>query len=654
MTDYAARLFEPSKPPPETARDYASELFGGVSAPVGAVSPIAPEADFGRDAGIGTQAVASIAQDPQARLRYYAQQRGIPEDRYRVVDGRVAYQGDDKKFYWEEPPGEFLNPRSWPGALARGVGPSISTVPAAAAGIATAPMAATGVGLAGTVGAAAAGGAVGQMAREAIARDLMGQETSGYRVAENAAIEGLAQGVGIGAGALMQRGQARDIARLNRPAANALQTQARAHGIELTPAELTNLPSLKAQQKVVGNLPASADTMAQFYENRAANQIAPAVERQLAAISPQDSAELAGRSIRTAAQQAMDQVAADRAAQASPIYQRAFQAAPAVDVSPVISAIDNRLPFLKGPIRQNVERARALLFNGQTPDGRLQALHNAKLAIDEMIAGQGENSVGNVSRRELTQIQQGLLRQMDAASPDYGSARQIFANLSPGVNEVREGVVGILADLPDTQTQKAAAKLFAPDVGVQSATEARRLLNQADPAAWQAIKRSYLEDTWLKSQKETLAGGPSVNAGAKWRQSLMGVPKQRAVLQATLDPHEFAALDDLSQVLEAAGRVKPIGSDTAYNQEIIKDLKDNALGPLRLLRLASPGDFGNQLADALVSWRTNGQTERLAQIITSPDGMRRLRELRQLSPNQWRAAAAAGHVATAGARIATQ
>lgn len=464
--------------------------------------------------------------------------------------------------------------------------------------------------------------------------------------------------VGAGLSRFAQRRLAKDINRLDPAKVAGLQQKAQAQGIQLTPAEATNLPSLKAQQKALGNLSETSDDLQAFVEGRAGGQIEPAVNRFLENVSPVEGAEIAGLQGRAAAQRALDDVATNRAAQARPIYQRAFAQAPQVDTKSVLSGLRNEMKVFPkgGEVRRQLSKAANLitrsvntpqrtvkLETGQTistptmtqrlvPETDLAKLHSAKVEIDQMINAVAlDKKLGPTTKAKLTQVRQGLKKAMEAASPDYATATNIYADLTPGVARVREGITGVIADLPDTNVRLAASKLFNPQTsGPVLMREAKGQIQKADPQAWQALKRAWLEDRWLKAGQETLEGGPRVNRGALFRKALLGDQKQKRMLQEALEPGEFKALSDLSEVLEASGRVKSVGSDTAWNQELMRAQRQGASSILsRALRLSTP-DALKTIAERWDERRLAQQSQQLMSIITSPDGVQMMRELKRL------------------------
>lgn len=121
----------------------------------------------------------------------------------------------------------------------------------------------------------------------------------------------------------------------------------------------------------------------------------------------------------------------------------------------------------------------------------------------------------------------------------------------------------------------------------------------------------------------------------------MSDPRQREILGSVLSPDEFKGISDLLDVLEAAGRVKPIGSDTAWNQEMQR-LANQAATPgwAKFLRALRPQDWGKLMEDAVTRRNLGKNANRIVDIITSPNATADLRALRQMSKGQARWAAA--------------
>lgn len=598
-----------------------------------------------------TIAATSFADDPENVVRTFAAKR-FPDmdinqamDRYAIIDDKVVYKGLDGGLYAEVPEG-------WsPEALAkRGAslaGPAIPFTASTVAGVASAPMLLSGpVGAAGSVGITSAAGAGGEAVRQYIGQELTGDPISGADIATEGAVSGLGQGLaGLGV-KFMGRKVASDIGRLNMDDAARLESLAKGQGIKLTPAELTNLPSLRAQQKALGNLTSTSDDLADFYARRA-DDLGGAMNKQMERISAVDSAEEAGQLARSAADKAMSDVAAKRAAQAKPLYESAFASGERVNVDPVVKYIDRQLKTAKGETASTLERAKSYLMERGTDniDQSVEGLHQAKLAIRDLIDKRGDSAIGNTAKGKLKQVNKRLLDQLNKIK-DYREANKIFADLSPETTQVREGLVGVIADLKDRDLQKTASKLFNPTtVGPRSVRTAREQLKKADPAAWQAIKRAWLQENWEKAGREFATSGGKVGQGAKFRALILGDAQRKRVLKEMLEPEEFQAVTDLTNVLDAASRVKAVGSDTAWNQEMMRAMREDATpGWAKAARVMRPQDWGRMVEDWATEQSLRGQSRKILEAITSPQSLSKLKELKQVSPRSAKAAAIVGSV----------
>ena len=596
---------------PAAGSRYQGMLFGTSPAPAEAAPDPARETsgmgDFFR--GLGDTAMFGFADEAEAGIRSLLGGEGYDAELERV---RGYHENASPAWYG----GAFT------GLAVPGLGIGGLAARGATKG---ARLALAGAGGAAEGGLAAAGGADGSLAERAAAVPM------GVAVGGAAGLAGGA--IGEKLVSRLERRLAEDIERLDDLETSRLRGLAEDQGITLTPAELTNLPSLKQEQKRIGQFAQTGDDLADFYRNRNADQIDPAIERFLGGISDIEGDEVAGDLARSAANRASDAVASNRASQASPLYQKAFDEAAPVDTAPILAKIDEigRTAPEGGEVSRALGKARRLL--GKNTD--LPTLHGVKLELDQMIsAANPTKALGNTTKAKVLDVQKALVSALDEASPDYRDARAVFADLSPGVQRVREGIVGTIADLPDQQLRTAAARLFAKGrISVRSAEEAKRQLQGADPDAWQAIKRAFIEEQWLKASKE-MVDGDAPNRGAKFKQALLGDQKQRQILQATMEPDEFQALTDLGDVLEASGRVKRVGSDTAMNQEANRLARDKAAPMLAKVLSVMNTDALPEIARRWTERRLISNSRETLAAITSPDGIQLMKELKRAKPSE--------------------
>ena len=592
---------------------------------------------------------AGVQTDKKAAITEFAKARGIPESRYRIVGNDIVYEADDGKFY-AEVPGILKAPRT---SLAY-VAPDIAeAIPSVVTGIASAPMMLGGpAGAAGSVALTGGAASLANVGRQKIAGLISGEDRplDVGQVATSGLLDAATQLIPGGRVLSANARTAADIGRLDPAAVSELQRMAQARGIQLTPAELTNLPSLKSQQKVLGNIPESSDVLGRFYERRFQEQVQPAVEDFLGSISRVSDPMTAGFRGQAALKDQLSALEKQRDTLVEPYYKAAFDVAQPVNVKPVAARIDSMLEIAKGEEKRELQRIKDLLFREvktkdaegnevvqKVLDDRLSALQRAKFAIDATLRSDAVGSMDKVIKGEITGIQKDLVAAMGANNPKYLEANEAFATFSDPIQRFMEKRPGLsLTNISPDNLNQFASRVF-DNASPQSVRYVRQQVEAVNPAAWQDVSRAWLQQKWEKASGVTPGSREiPVDAGATWRNLLLGNEKDKRVLQAALSKEQYTALTDLTSVLEAAGRVKKIGSDTAFNQKVLKDMGDQAGGLIQTagkvaggIRLDAPLKF---IADWASERQFSKNAESIAGIITSPDGMSKLRQLRKLSP----------------------
>lgn len=592
-----------------------------------------------RSAGAGTAFMGGIPTDKQSAIKYFAQKRGIPTNRYRVIDGNIAYQADDGKYYKE-----IVTPLETAGYYAPDV---LEAVPEVATGIVTSPSS-PAVAIPAT--AAVAGGA--NYLRQKIGEQLTGTPVDPLQVGLSAGTAGIAEAVPFGIKALRERKTVRDIGQLDAFAIKDLQAKAKTYGVDLTPAEVTQLNSLMAQQKVLGNIPASSKKMQQFYEVREGEQIQPAVEKFLADISGVSEQTQAGKLGLDALNARKAQLEEARELATEPLYRASFAEAQPVDVTNIVKNIDEKLKTAKGEQAGFLTKTKSLLYkeppvidaNGNVLrqgvlDDRLDALQNAKFQMDKMFKDEAFTSLDKKIQAQLTDIQQNLVRTMGKNNPKYLEANTAFAEASKPLEEFTTRKTGTsLTQISPDNLNQFATRVFSGN-DPQTIRYVKQQIEATDPEAWKAVTRAYMQDVWEKALTPSKGQkGVKLDTGAEWQNLLLGGRKQQDALRAALGDDAFMALRDLSAVLKSAGSVKKLGSDTAFNQQIMKEMASEAENdPTGILARVvgtgiSPQDWGKRINEWATERAFAKNADKLADIITSPQGMQQLKELRKMSP----------------------
>ena len=271
-------------------------------------------------------------------------------------------------------------------------------------------------------------------------------------------------------------------------------------------------------------------------------------------------------------------------------------------------------------------------------EDRLPALQRAKFDIDKMFKEESFSSMDKVVQGEVTNIKNRLINAMGKDNPMYLEANKMFEELSQPLNVFAERRAGqSLTAVSKDNLNDLANRLFN-NASPQTVRYTRQQIQSVSPEAWNDVTRAYLQTQWEKAMKPRIGSKePRIDAGADWKIMLMGDAKSQKALLEALGPQQFQALSNLTQVLEAAGRVKKLGSDTAFNQRALKEMEDNAPSALAAFAqvtggVLTPQKYGQFFRDWATERAFSKNAEQLANVITSKDGMNRLRELRKMSP----------------------
>jgi hypothetical protein len=370
-------------------------------------------------ASIPTVAAASLIQEPEARIRYYSQQMGIPAERFGIADGNIVYQTPEGTLQRVSP--------GFAREVAKGLGPSL---PAAGSALGTLPgllMSATPAAPA-AIPTAIAGGTTGAMGgqyiRELLAKQMAGQRISPFRVGTEGAIDMAASLAGALIGKGLTRAAATQAAKQFKQAlktsagdaSRALrQTLANVNAqygtkISLTPAELTGSADLIAAQKALTGDPRTGETMAQFAKERG-EQIGVAASQMLESLAPKaGTQEATGSALAQAAGEAVTQLSKQRSAAAAPAYAKAWEAGSSVNLQPFDALLTETSDKFQ-PLKNTLKRIRAnytkpAKVNGETrpvirDDINLEYVQdNIKevLVTGQTIAGNGSSGAGVCGR----------------------------------------------------------------------------------------------------------------------------------------------------------------------------------------------------------------------------------------------------------------
>jgi len=410
------------------------------------------------------------------------------------------------------------------------------------------------------------------------------------------------------------------------PNVQAAQEATEQTGIPLFQAQKTAIPAQLEKQAFVAQLPAGTQAAVKGLrqQNKAASD---AVEDLLGQIAPDEAVVTGAERIRTASQQAVDKIKNIRSEKTSPLYNEAFQEGVQVDLSPVKRLVSDKLDDLPetGEISNSLKRVLTLI-NGESPS--LKKLHNAKLEIDQMMASRGADSLGNTTKRELREIQETLLSQIDEASPTYKQARELFKQESPQVSKVQDSIVGKISKLDDTQLKQVASKIFDPaQTNPKVLLDAKKVIRDVDPEAWDQIVRVELERR-LGSIKSIAEEGTVENIPGQLFRALFPNDKSSKVLFNALSGEQKQNLKYIRTALNRAKLGRPGGSQTAGREEIKRELRGGIFQTFRNL-FRNPI---NTITSAGEDAAFNKSASALAKALYDPTWKAQMSKIRKLSP----------------------
>ena len=430
-----------------------------------------------------------------------------------------------------------------------------------------------------------------------------------------------------------------------RPITQAQQGLEQATGVNvpLFQAQQTQIPSELLKQRVLPQLDAGARAAAKALESQ--NKAAfDATSELINAIAPEGSVVSASQRFKDAAQKAIQIRKRARSEQASPIYKQAFRRERQGKNPPIkTSALQLKVSEMAKQFDQEDQIAKSLLKASKkikSANGSIQKLHNAKIEIDQMIAGTASDSLGNTTKRFLTDVQTDLVGQMTKQSPSYRAARDEFIRLSPPIEDVVDSVIGKVSEFSNTKLKNVAQTIFDPKAGLtdpKSILNAKKLIDDVDPEAWDQLLRVEMNRRigGLEQLIEDIPGDFVGNIPGQLRRTLFGNPPQRKALLSGMSEDQKKNFKYLETVLKRASSGRAAGSPTAPFGEAIEKLKgvsvvirDAIFKPLSTLQQTGErGIFDRNVA-------------RLSEVMFNPNFKPELNRLRELDPNSPAAARA--------------
>jgi hypothetical protein len=283
------------------------------------------------------------------------------------------------------------------------------------------------------------------------------------------------------------------------------------------------------------------------------------------------------------------------------------------------------------------------------PENSVGFLNEVKKQLDQA----AENATAPLAQQRSVQRAAGLSSDAAAvrqaginASPDYAAALAIQEHgRSRFLEPLLQGPLGKLAD-KDLPTRKAIEVLFPRNPLPNSADEistALSAVNQRNPWAARQLLRAHAESTFNQATRD-LQSGPTQWGGAGFASAIRGNPQQAenlaAAIQAVHGDAAWQGFDRFLQVMEAQGTRQRIGSQTAFNTEMLGDLRRGKAVGEAVLQASTVGlNLPRKVKDTIERWRLGRNVDELANLFTNPEAGPRFGQLAQAPAGSSQAAA---------------
>lgn len=592
--------------------------------------------------------------------------------RFSMVDGIPIYR-DDGGRYWAAARGDAIG-------TAREVGADVvAKSPVIAGDILAGAAAGKYAGVPGMVIGGMTGAMLGEYGRQKIGQWLTGEDVSKSEIAKEGAISGVTGGAGGLAIKWLERGAPKGWAESMPPIARAKmekldQISTRLGGGQpldqaeqylydritnklsrgerltsdeiqfyedaiakqqyagLTPAEASNLGSLKSQQRFAGNVGYGADIVDDFLGRRALNN--EMVWDNFTMKFGGGGIEEAGDALFIGAKNVVDEATLRRAQQAAPKYREAFKKNWR---GPNQNRLREQKNWILSRVPDNIKSEAQAIYNLrygkdlENIEDTLVGWHYMKLAIDDRIEAGFVEGLAGSKKSSYIDLVKDMVEVMDEASSLYKEARKIYADETPGLMKIREGILGRIFKEGERGGDAYKATMNLLDRSRVSPREvefAMDKLRQTNPAVANQAVAAFLQVKFIEAARSVRDEwvAPRV-ARMLWKDQ-----KQRAILKASMTNGQFKEFSDIMMFFEAQGRAPTGGSATAWNElEKAMAAHSGLKG-----RVAQVGELVSlDVIRNATAWLREGSinnwAEKVATAITSPNGMTNLRRLNKIT-----------------------
>lgn len=258
------------------------------------------------------------------------------------------------------------------------------------------------------------------------------------------------------------------------------------HGFTLSPGEASQSDSARAIERGLGINPENAHTIQSFREGQGQFR-KDSLEALLDEVYPTSRDALS--KTQTAAQRAIQEAKSTRAQAAEPHYAVAdTEVVPVRDFESLIngnSVVDEAL--------ENVLKNKNLKteLDGYRPNS-IKVLNEVKKHLRD----NAEEAMRKGRTSEAARYSRAESAVRDVAkqhSQEYASALEEFSKHSPKLENLEEGAIGQIANLPSNRLGKAINQVFDPNNEASSLSHVRDVIYEQDESAWRGLVRRAME-----------------------------------------------------------------------------------------------------------------------------------------------------------------
>lgn len=296
-------------------------------------------------------------------------------------------------------------------------------------------------------------------------------------------------------------------------------------------------------------------------------------------------------------------------------YEAAKSTDDIVNIQPMLDDLDAAIPKAKGGIRSGLEKIRSYLLDDDgNPEVTIDALHQAKMAIDDLMSGEARTSMGSVSKAKIRNYQDQLIDAIER-SGDAGAS-------------YRTGRIGTAGQWRIDEALDSGVN-FMRKSEFRDADELWSAVSKMKPEEQTAFKTGIAQ--WMREQM----AGTKYTANAV--KNLIGRPDIERKLKAVFGDDELRkfinAIEGEGQMYGTYARVRggsPTARIQAEQEGIMRDPGQIAQGARDIVsgELARMLRGGANIAGGLMDRAAlpPGVSRRMADILTSPGELNALQQ----------------------------